>query len=180
MLSDEQRIGLSKLMAFLLRHDPNLPREKNGWVQLDVLLKTIKQRRANVELEDIIETIEKDPKGRYEVADGKVRAKYGHSVDVILELPEGEKNVLFHGTAPDTVKKILREGIQPMGRKMVHLSATIEEAIEVGKRRTHSPAILKIDVRRVKAQGIKVLKASEKVYLAESIPPECIMGVEVK
>lgn len=180
MLSEGQRVGLSKLMAFLLRHDPNLPRERNGWVQLDVLLEAIRRRRPNVGYEDIAETVEKDEKGRYEMSNGKIRARYGHTVEVDLELPEGEMDVLYHGTTPDAVKTILREGIQPMDRRMVHLSATVEEAIEVGKRRTRSPVVLKIDVQRARELGIKVLKASEKVYLAESIPVACIAGLEVK
>jgi len=42
---------------------------------------------------------------------------------------------LFHGTSASNLSSILREGIKPMGRTMVHLTASVRDAIEVALRK---------------------------------------------
>jgi putative RNA 2'-phosphotransferase len=57
-----------------------------------------------------------------------------------------------------------------MKRKKAHLSKTIEDAIEVGKRRTANPVILKIDARKAIKEGIRVDKATDRISVADPIP----------
>jgi len=56
----------------------------------------------------------------------------------------------------------------------VHLSASVEDAIEVGKRRTDRPVVLRIDAKAALAEGVRIEKATDRVYVADFIPPEFI------
>jgi putative RNA 2'-phosphotransferase len=60
-------------------------------------------------------------------------------------------------------KEILKEGLKPMRRKRVHLSKTVEDAIEVGRRRTANPVILKIDAQKAIHEGIRIEMATDRI-----------------
>lgn len=51
--------------------------------------------------------------------------------------------VLYHGTASATVPVILREGLRPMSRQDVHLSAEQETAVRAGARHGR-PVVLEV------------------------------------
>jgi len=94
-------------------------------------------------------------------------------------LPPGiDEAVKESRTSEEAAEEILRKGIKPVERRKVHLSASIEEATEVGKRRTSEPVILEIDIERATKEGIRIEKASEKVYVADYIPPKSIKCIE--
>ncbi|MFP4005659.1 MAG: RNA 2'-phosphotransferase [Candidatus Hadarchaeia archaeon] len=170
---DRQKV--SKYMAYLLRHNPSgLDISRDGFADLDSLLEKLRERWDDMELDDVQEIVDSDLKGRYEINAGKIRAKYGHSIDVDPCFSEANKDVLFHGTTPSAAKKIMREGLKPSGRKRVHLSKERENALKVGKRRSDNPVLLKIDAQRARDNGIRIERASEEVFVAEPIPPEFI------
>jgi putative RNA 2'-phosphotransferase len=155
-------------MSYLLRHHPEdggLQPDAHGFVALDALAEALK-----VPAETVLQVVERDPKGRFEVADGMIRAVYGHSYEV--EDP-GEPceppDVLYHGTPRRSVDAILREGLRPMGRQMVHLSGTVAEAREVGRRRDSRPVVLVIDAKGAAEAGIRFRRAGE-VYLCAHVP----------
>ncbi|MBC7099735.1 RNA 2'-phosphotransferase, partial [Candidatus Bipolaricaulota bacterium] len=87
-------------------------------------------------------------------------------------------DVLYYAVAPEAVKQATTEGLKPLARRMVHLSPTVERALEAGKVRTENPVVLVVDVRRAREMGIKILKASDRVYLAPEIPPQCVRILE--
>jgi len=126
----------------------------------------------------ILEIVEKSERRRFEIVGDKIRALYGHTIPVELELSEDKGvKVLYHGTTPEAASKILKEGIKPMKRRWVHLSPTIETAMQVGLRRTRNPVILEIDVEKARKKGLKFYKATEKVYLCKKVLPEHIKRV---
>ncbi len=174
MVSEEMRTRISKCLAYLLRHDKNLPRTEDGWVPIPEVLKLLQKRWQWINSALLQEIVEKDKKQRYEIRNNMIRARYGHSVPVNLHLPAADVDVLYHGTTPNAAMQILKEGLKPMGRTMVHLSTTPSDAMAVGKRRTKTPTVLKIDAKKAQSMGISFFKASESVYLASSVPPECI------
>ena len=71
----------SSVLAHRLRHS-SLP-DRQGWVTLDVLV-----HEEGFTLEEVCEIVQTDTKGRFVLSEdgGKVRALYGHSVPVDLEL----------------------------------------------------------------------------------------------
>lgn len=169
------RTKISKTMAYLLRHNPSgIEISDQGFVEINELLEELRDKWPDIRRQDVMEVVEKDPKGRYEVKDGKVRARYGHSIKVNLELRKAKVDTLYHGTTEEASMKILENGLKSKGRQKVHLSSNIDEAIQVGKRRTNDPVVLEIDAEECRSNGIKIEKASDEVYVSKEIPPKYI------
>lgn len=59
--------------------------------------------------------------------------------------------------------------MKPRDRQYVHLSASAEEALAVGKRRDPAPAVIVIDARSAHAEGIHFY-LSGPLFLVESVP----------
>ena len=78
-------MDLSREISYALRHAPweyELEMDEEGWVPveqlLDALHRTVKW--SNICEADLKEMIEKSEKKRHELADGRIRAFYGHSI----------------------------------------------------------------------------------------------------
>jgi len=175
MQKDDFWVKVSKYMSYLLRHNPDgLSMDEYGYVDLDKLVRKIRER-FQVDENFIRKIVENSERRRFEISGNKIRALYGHSIPISLELEEDtSKKVFYHGTTPEAALKILREGLKPMKRRWVHLSPTVKIAREIGYRRTRSPVILEIDAERARRDGFKFYKATDKVYLCQAIPPKYI------
>lgn len=170
-------VKLSKFLSFVLRHHPeqyDLKLDEEGFVLLNDLIECIKSTGHSwAEIKDIEKLISEGEKKRFEIRGDKIRALYGHSVKVKIEdsfCPEG---FLYHGTSPDKLPEILRDGLFPMERQFVHLSRDKETAEAVGRRHHPEPVILEVDAVRACENGIKFFDRGE-VVLSERIPPEFI------
>lgn len=161
--------AVSKYMSYILRHHPPESMEKNGFMDFDKLVEMVKTQ-YNIDKKFIEFVVQTDSKGRFEIKNNTIRAVYGHSVPVNVDLPSSDISVLYHGTTKKAADRILQEGIKPKSRQKVHLSPSKEIAIEVGKRKCENPVILKIKLKR----NVIVKKASDSVYVADFIPPELI------
>jgi putative RNA 2'-phosphotransferase len=115
--------------------------------------------------------IDTSSKKRHELHESRIRALYGHSIPGKLEKKKANPPVLlFHGTDPSILERILKEGLLPMGRQYVHLSVNIEIAREVGKRKTKKPVVLSIAAEKAYNDGIAFYIGNDKVWLADQIP----------
>ena len=180
---NERMMRLSKLLSLVLRHRPELVGirlDKFGFSDVDIgeLARRISRLRGFewVTAGDIETVVVRDPRGRFEIRGGRIRATYGHSVPV---LPPGEPledppPVLYHGTTRRALGKILREGIKPMRRRFVHLSATPDVAVEVGRRHGGDVVVLAVDARGLVQRGIRVWRGSDLIYLTEWVPPKLV------
>jgi putative RNA 2'-phosphotransferase len=125
-----------------------------------------------------------DPKGRFEregesgaarnpdATSERVRAAYGHSVDVGLEAGGGSVPVtLYHGTAPRHLESILAEGLRPMGRQQVHRSGTVQAARQIGRRHADEPLVFASEAAALQAAGLDVTRRGEGVYTTDLVPP---------
>lgn len=166
---------VSRYMSYLLRHNPeNLKMDRHGFVALDDLLEKLNER-FQIDRKLIFEIVEKSDRKRFEIVENKIRASYGHTIPVKLELEEDKiAKVFYHGTTPDAASKILKVGLKPMKRRWVHLSPTKEIATEVALRRTNNPVILKIDAEAARKEGLRFYKATDKVYLCRALSSRCI------
>lgn len=100
-----------------------------------------------------------------------IRASQGHSVEVDLGLlPVEPPAVLFHGTASTTLPIVLREGLKPMSRRDVHLSADVETAVRVGTRHGR-PVVLAVDAAGLAATGHVFRVSANGVWLTDLVPP---------
>ncbi len=165
-------IHKGKTLAFLLRHDKSYAFLEHGYRDVNDLVVN-----HGFTKEELYEIVAMDDKGRYEFYDAKqllIRARYGHSVKVDVELPEVvPPAILYHGTAKRFVESIQQQGILKMSRLYVHLSATVEEAVKVGKRHGE-PVVLEIDARKMSEDGIKFFCSRNGVWMTEFVDAKYI------
>jgi len=165
--------ALSKRASHALRHAPweyGLELDDQGWVAIDALSDAL-----GVKPEDIEQMAATSSKDRYEISDGRIRARYGHSLPDRIEMPRAEPPAtLFHGTAPESIASIERDGLQPRARQYVHLSPDRETAHIVGRRKARQPVLLVIHAADAAAAGVAFYRGNENTWLADAIPPEFI------
>ncbi len=178
ILEKERVERLGRFISGILRHFPDrfgLRMDENGWVDFESLVRVVRRKFKWANRWLIKALIYSDSKGRYEFKDGKIRAKYGHSVEVELnDYPTAEEDTLYYGTSEEEAQRILEVGIKPVNQTFVHLSTTIEKSEEVARLRTDDPIILEIDAKRAREDGIRIVKANEFIALAKEIPPKYI------
>ena len=171
----EERI--SRFLSGLLRHFPHkfgIEVDENGWAKIEEVEKVLK-KRYGVGEELIRKIVMQDEKGRFELAEGKIRARYGHSIPVNTRWSEKGTipDKLYHGTDPGRLESILKHGLLSMKRHEVYLSENVEEGLKVGRRHCRNPVVLEIDAESMKRRGIEIRKKG-KVYTADYVPPEFI------
>ena len=168
---------LSKHLSYILRHHPeeaDLELDELGFTNFNKLLDSLKGTKYSwADKDDIEFLINKSGKDRFEIRSNKIRALYGHSVDVEINNPVEPSSILYHGTSPRSLDSILEEGLKPMNRQYVHLSKSKEEAYDVGKRHCNDPVILKINAKSAWNEGIKFYERPD-VFLVKSLPPKYI------
>lgn len=179
-LTKEEVVKIGKFMTYLLRHHPDAQGLKidpqGGWASVKDLLDIL-----NISLEDLEEIVRRDEKGRFSFESSshkRIRANYGHSIDVDLNLDEIEPpDLLYHGTAERNLKRILKKGIKKMNRRQVHLSKDLETAVEVGKRHG-KPAVVVIDSHKMHNEGHKFYLSGDETYLTDYVHPRYFKRVE--
>ncbi|WP_339104902.1 RNA 2'-phosphotransferase [Haloterrigena salinisoli] len=194
LLSGERRRRLSKFVSGALRHFPEdvgLELDERGWTDYESLADAVERKYDWAEPSHVAAVIATDPKGRFERTDvesestggGRVRASYGHSVDVDLESEATRESEptdapvpdeLYHGTAPANVASIREEGLRPMSRQRVHLSGSREAARGVGARHASDPVVLAVDTAAMLADGHRIIKRGRETYTTDAVAPEYI------
>jgi len=85
---------------------------------------------------------------------------------------DGIPDVLFYPTTEEESHLLMEAGLRPSDRKMVHLSATFEAALEAGRVRIAQPLILEIDAKTARESGVVIHRAGKTVYTSKEIPNE--------
>lgn len=170
----------SRWMSYVLRHNParyGLAPDRHGYVDFDEFFRIATRRYPQVSTERLRELIETGGAGRFEVAGNRLRARYGHSIAVE---PSGEPveppPQLYHGARAEDAEAIARDGLQPIDRRMVHLSDTVEDAIAVARRKASEPVVFCVLAQEAQRNGIAFYHEG-KVYLAARIPPAFLKRV---
>ena len=166
---------VSKYMSYLLRHNPeNLKMDSEGFVRIVDLLEEL-EKIYTVDEFFIRAVVEKSDRRRFQIVDDRIRAIYGHTIDVEVKFPVDEKvRFLYHGTSVQSAAVILKEGLKPMKRRWVHLSTTPKMAKDVGRRRTSKPIILVVDAEKARKEGMQFYEATNQVYLSDEVPSKFI------
>jgi RNA:NAD 2'-phosphotransferase (TPT1/KptA family) len=155
---------LSKAMAYLLRHHGptnGVLIDKAGFASMDDLALALK-----VDSSQLLAVAEHPGEPRFEVRDGGIRALYGHSLDVVIDvgIKVGAPTSLFHGSSWSALDAIVRSGLVPMQRRLVHLTNIAEEAMAVGERKG-APLVLAID------QSHDEEPVAEGIWVSSEVPP---------
>lgn len=165
-------------MSYVLRHSPDefgLVLSSDGSVPVNELLSAFNSKGYFYTYEDIESVMRLPGKKRFKLENGRIMAYYGHSVKTEVVREEVVPPLkLFHATSHNAIETILKEGLLPMTRQHVHLSATRETALLAGRRRDKNPILLKIDALNAFKAGVKFYKGNEDVFLSDSIPSEFI------
>ncbi len=179
IMSDEEIKNLGKTTAGILRHFPDkygLDVDDRAWVDLEHYVKALRNRQKRFHwlrryhMEALVAT---DKKNRYQIEDGYVRATYGHSIDVDLDLPtEDIPDHLYLPTTEKEAELLLEGGVKPSDRTYVHLSGTYDSAVRAGAVRTETPVILEIKAKEAIEEGHTIMKAGKEVYITKEIQPE--------
>ena len=172
---------ISKFVSGLLRHFPHrfgIEVDRYGWASLSDVSRVVADRYSisEEEAEKVIRSIvSRDPKGRFELRGNRIRARYGHSIDVEVGWSEGGEipPVLYHGTSRKALKSIMEKGLLPMKRKEVHLSESYRDAVEVGRRYDPSPVVLRINAKKMIEDGFEIRRKG-RVLTTDYVPPEYI------
>jgi putative RNA 2'-phosphotransferase len=171
----------SKFLAYVLRHKPSalgLSLDPAGWVDVDTLLTALAGHGHRISRECLDDLVRGIDKQRFQIERGRIRAVQGHSVDVDLELPlVPPPDILFHGTVERFLSRIEREGLRPMQRRHVHLSATMQAARVVGARRGVA-VVLRIDAAAAQAAGHPFRRALNGIWLTDHVPPALLSRPE--
>jgi putative RNA 2'-phosphotransferase len=175
---------LGRLLTTALRHEParlGLVPDAQGWVNVAIVLAALRAEPEwrEVTPADLEAACTAGGKPRLEIVDGRIRARYGHSLPERLHLPPATPPArLYHGTAEASVAAILADGLQPMGRQYVHLSASLPQARAIGYRKSASaPALLAIDAAQAHRDGHVFHDAGDGVWLAAALPPKYLARV---
>ena len=183
LMSSYELESLGRIMAGVLRHFPerfNLEMDEEGFVDVYKLVSAIKRKRGDrmrwLRPTHIIGLAETDPKGRYQVENNHVRATYGHSLQLSMSLPtDNIPERLYYPTTPEEQDEMMKNGLTPVDRTMVHLSKTWDDAYEAGSHREGpDPVILRIDAEEAQNNGIIIQRAGKTVFTVEEIPGDFI------
>ena len=172
----DRPVRVSRFLARHLRHAPEaigITLDDAGWTDVDELLVAAARAGFPISREELDAAVHAPGKRRYvlDASGTRIRAAQGHSVAVDLGLePVPPPAELFHGTHAGALAAILREGLEPMGRLQVHLSADRATARAVGARRGR-PVVLVVDAARLAAKGVPFRRAENGVWLVDRVPP---------
>jgi putative RNA 2'-phosphotransferase len=171
----------SKFLSYILRHHPEsigLEVDRQGWAHLPSLIEKANKNGKSISRELIREIVEQSEKQRFRLSDdgNYIRAGYGHSIDVDLDLePLRPPQHLYHGTASRNVDSIMASGLHSGSRNLVHLSANRSDAMEVGGRHG-KPHLLTIASLKMYNAGHPFYQSDSEpnIWLVESVPPPFI------
>ncbi len=185
LMNDRELDHLGRVLTGILRHFPDryqLSIDPQGWVSLPQIVRAVSQKHPAyhwLRTQHLIAIAETDAKGRYEVQDDRVRATYGHTVEVEPDLPtDNIPDLLYYPVTADEAGIVLEVGLKPSDRKKVHLSKTAEDARSAGSVRTPEPILLEVDAKRARTEGLVIRRAGKTVYVVDHVPPEFLRRLE--
>ena len=149
MITKEENVRLSKLLSYVLRHNPahlGIQLDNSGWTNVEILLKQLSNNQEKIYFDTLKHIVDTNSKKRFSFSEDftLIRASQGHSVEVELNYTvQMPPIVLFHGTAENNMSLMREKGLLKMSRQHVHLSADKETAFKVGQRHG-KPVILSI------------------------------------
>jgi putative RNA 2'-phosphotransferase len=179
LMDDRELDHLGRVVTGVLRHFPEkygLQMDPHGWVALPQLVRNISNQHRGyrwLRVHHIVAIAETDAKGRYEVKDDRIRATYGHTLDVDLDLPTDHiPEQLYFPVTEEEATIVLEVGLKPSDRKKVHLSKTAADARSAGAVRTPNPVLLVVDTKKAQEAGVVIKRAGKTVFLVDAVPAE--------
>ena len=172
----DRRLRLSKFLSLILRHRPEqvgLTLDFQGRVAVDTLVQAlIAHGWADLTASEIEEVTRRDAR-RFELQDGLIRARYGHS----LSLQQPGQTVrppewLYYAVAAEDMDAVKAVGLRPGQRQQVHLCETPREALRLLERHGIPGEVVTIFARLAHDHGLVFYRATERLYLVSHVPSD--------
>jgi putative RNA 2'-phosphotransferase len=154
--------------------------DKNGWTSTSILIEKLNQKGFQIDLDTLKHVVESNSKKRFAFKDAfdQIRANQGHSVEVDLGYQaQRPPHKLYHGTAEQFVKSILKTGLEKRRRHHVHLSADTETALNVGKRHG-KPFIFEIQAAEMYQDKFAFFLSENGVWLTDHVPAKYLKQLD--
>lgn len=183
---------ISKTLSYYLRHgatQEGIPIDEHGYVDVHLLLE--KKDFTHLKFEDIERVVKHNSKQRFEMMDGMIRARQGHSIQIIkdpgftpITSIEDIDRLAIHGTYMELLHTLLASpGISRMARQHIHM--TTPDIVFNGKKGTQSGVrydtdlFIWVNLQKVLALGLPLMRSSNGVILCPGdadgfIPWSCI------
>ncbi|MET9493935.1 RNA 2'-phosphotransferase [Streptomyces sp. NPDC006552] len=172
-MNEQRTVKVSKYLSKHLRHQPDrigLTLDEAGWVEIDALLAAAAAHGFRVSRAELDQAVAENDKQRFTIDGSRIRANQGHTVGVDLGLAAQQPPAyLYHGTVARFLDAIRAEGLRPMDRHDVHLSAERETATRVGARRGR-PVVLSVDAGAMHRAGHTFRVSANGVWLTAAVP----------
>lgn len=182
-MNENEKTSISKFLSLVLRHRPEaagIALDEGGWTNVDTLLQGCHAHGKRFTREQLDEVVATNPKQRFAFSEdgSRIRANQGHSLEVELGYETAEPpDELFHGTVKQFLQSIRENGLVPMNRHHVHLSADESTARTVGSRRG-KPIILRVAARQMRSAGHIFYCTPNGVWLTSQVPPQFLSGLD--
>ena len=177
-MDGRSRVWLSKLLSLMLRHRPDsfgVALDSKGSADLEEVLQALQKRQQNIEMSDIESVVFESEKKRFEITEGRIRARYGHSIPIELDAdPIEPPEYLYKGLDAEDVEQTLAEGLKPTDRRYVHLSFDPNVASRLGGRRGAPGSVVRVEALRAHEAGALFYDCGPTILTPE-VSPEYIV-----
>ncbi len=130
-------VRVSKMLSLMLRHRPqefDVEVDAHGFADLDVVVRALQGRDERIGMVDVERVVDAPEKQRFEIVEGKIRARYGHSFEIDLgQDPFEPPEALYKGAPSKDIDRIMADGLSPGDRQYVHLSFDADVAGRLGR-----------------------------------------------
>lgn len=176
---DKNSANISRFLSLVLRHQPEkigLHLDENGWADVQELITRMNDHAMTLDLPTLQRVVATNDKKRFAFSEdgSRIRALQGHSVNIDLALtPRKPPDILYHGTATQSLENIRTSGLHSGSRQHVHLSPDVQTARKVGMR--HGiPKVLTISAGEMHSAGHNFHLSENGVWLTPSVPSHFI------
>ena len=173
MIDTQMIERVTRLLAYMLRHQPgefDLDLDKYGYAEIEDVLHALAERTGeDFEEGDIAEAIDSGDRPRYEIVDGRIRALYGHSIEIDPGETAEPPEELYVALPARDRERMERYGLRGGRRRFLHLSLTPEEAQETGRRAAVEYLVIKVTAVDAWEQGVDFYDR-KSIWLAPELP----------
>ncbi len=166
---------ITRSLAYMLRHQPeefDLEVDEFGFAEMEDVVRALNERLGeSVDDEDVHTAVTAGDRQRYEIEGSRIRALYGHSIDVQPGEPSKPPQELFVGVSRGDADRAQRYGLRAGRRRFLHLALTPEDAIESGRRAAHDYAIITVHSVDAWEEGINFYDR-KSLFLSDPIPTD--------
>jgi putative RNA 2'-phosphotransferase len=159
----------------MLRHQPeefDLELDEYGYAEVEDVVRALNERLGeSVDEEDLRDAVLGGDRQRYEIEGSRIRALYGHSIEVQPGEPAQPPAELYVGVSSGDADRARRHGLRAGRRRFLHLALTPEDAMESGRRAAHEYVVITVRAGDAWEEGINFYDR-RSLFLSDPIPTE--------